>query len=206
MSVCVSTSRTSAASSCSRRRRILVSRCAWSFLASWYSEFSLRSPHSRAVLMRSAISRRATVSSCSSSAWRAFMPSAVMTTESLKRNILVLWGETATPLAVIAHRHQGVGDPRAQHEVAGVAGEGDRRGRAGHRDRRAPTVGEHGLKTLPDGRRLRGDDRYAVDGGLHVDHPTRTYVRMRTAAAQATSAGAGSTLSGGDSLTARQAI
>ena len=55
-SVCVSTSRTSAASSCSRMRRIFVSRCAWSFLASWYSEFSLRSPHSRAVLMRSAIS------------------------------------------------------------------------------------------------------------------------------------------------------
>ena len=43
-SVCVSTSRTSAASSRSRMRRIFVSRCAWSFLASWYSEFSLTSP------------------------------------------------------------------------------------------------------------------------------------------------------------------
>ena len=66
-SVCVSTSRTSALISCSRIRRIFVSKCAWSFLASWYSEFSLRSPHSRAVLIRSAISARATVSRCSSS-------------------------------------------------------------------------------------------------------------------------------------------
>ena len=43
----------------SRSRRILVSRIAWASLASWYSAFSLRSPSSRAALMRSAISPRA---------------------------------------------------------------------------------------------------------------------------------------------------
>ena len=32
----------------STRRLILVSRCAWSSLAMWYSAFSLRSPSSRA--------------------------------------------------------------------------------------------------------------------------------------------------------------
>src|SRR4051794_17326686 len=154
-----------------------VSRNAWSFLASWYSEFSLRSPHSRAVLMRSAISPRATVSSCSSSAWRALRPSAVMTTGSLKAHILVLWRETATPLAVIAHGHQGVRDPCAQHEVARVAREGDRVRRPRHRDRRAAAVGQNRLQAAPDGGRLRGEDRDVVDGGLHARQPTRTYVR-----------------------------
>ena len=52
-----SASTTTAPAIFSRSLAILVSRCAWSFLASWYSLFSLRSPHSRAVLMRSAISR-----------------------------------------------------------------------------------------------------------------------------------------------------
>ena len=56
-----------AAAICSRSRAIFVSRCAWSFLASWYSLFSFRSPHSRAVLMRSAISRRPSPSSAASS-------------------------------------------------------------------------------------------------------------------------------------------
>src|SRR3954451_12890006 len=54
---------------------ILRSSIACSFLASWYSEFSLRSPHSRAVLMRSAISRRAGPSSSASSAFSASRPS-----------------------------------------------------------------------------------------------------------------------------------
>ncbi len=40
----------------SRRRLIRVSRCAWSSLAMWYSAFSLRSPSSRATLIRAAIS------------------------------------------------------------------------------------------------------------------------------------------------------
>ena len=40
----------------SRRRLIRVSRCAWSSLAMWYSAFSLRSPSSRAALIRAAIS------------------------------------------------------------------------------------------------------------------------------------------------------
>ena len=48
---------------------------------------------------------------------------------------------------------------------------------ARHRDRRAPTVGEDGLQALPDGGRLRGEDRDAVDGGFHAPQPTRTYVR-----------------------------
>ena len=38
------------------RRWILVSRCAWSSLAMWYSAFSLRSPISRAKGMRLAMS------------------------------------------------------------------------------------------------------------------------------------------------------
>src|SRR5262245_46496102 len=128
--------------------------------------------------MRSAISRRATVSSCSSSAWRAFRPSAVMTTGSLKPHILVLRGEAATPLAVIAHGHQRVRDPRAQHEIAGVAGERDRARRPLHRDRRAAAGGQDLLQLAPDGGRLRGEDRDVVDGGFHAAHPTRTYVRF----------------------------
>ena len=38
-------------------RAIFVSRCAWSSLAAWYSAFSLRSPCSRAAVIRSAIVR-----------------------------------------------------------------------------------------------------------------------------------------------------
>src|SRR3954471_22767357 len=168
VSVWTSTSRTSALSSCSRIRRIFVSRCAWSFLASWYSEFSLRSPHSRAVLMRSAISLRLTVSRCSSSACSACCASAVMRTRSLKRIILILWLEAATPLAVVAHGHQRICDPRAEHEIAGVARERDRRRRARHGDRRTAAVGEDGLQALPDRGGLRGEDRDAVDGGFHA--------------------------------------
>src|SRR4051812_14602143 len=55
-----------------------VSRCAWASLAAWYSAFSFRSPHSRAVLIWAAISSRPAVSSCSSSARRASRPSAVI--------------------------------------------------------------------------------------------------------------------------------
>jgi hypothetical protein len=55
---------------------------AWSFLASWYSEFSLRSPHSRAVAIRAAISWRAVVSSRVISAPRASKSAAVMYTGS----------------------------------------------------------------------------------------------------------------------------
>ena len=62
----------------SRSRAIFVSRCACSFLASWYSLFSFRSPHSRAVLMRSAISRRPSPSSAASSASSVASPSAVV--------------------------------------------------------------------------------------------------------------------------------
>src|SRR4051794_41484761 len=85
-----------------------------------------------------AIPRRATVSSCSSSVCNAASPSAVMTTESDKLNRLVLRREAAPPLAVIADRHQRVGDAGAQHEVAGVARERERARVARHVDRPAP--------------------------------------------------------------------
>src|SRR3954452_15198640 len=167
-SVWTSTSRTSALSSCSRIRRIFVSRCAWSFLASWYSEFSLRSPHSRAVLMRSAISLRLTVSRCSSSACSACCASAVMRTGSLKRSSLVLGGEAAPPFPVVAGGHQRVRHAGAEHELAGVRDEGDGAAGAGHADRRAAPGGQLGLQALPDGGRLGNDDGEAVDGGLHA--------------------------------------
>ncbi len=64
-----SSTTTTACAIFSRSRAIFVSRCAWSFLASWYSLFSFRSPHSRAVLIRSAISRRPSPSSAASSAF-----------------------------------------------------------------------------------------------------------------------------------------
>src|SRR5664280_2962251 len=73
-----SSSTTTALAIFSRSLAILVSRCACSFLASWYSLFSFRSPHSRAVLMRSAISLRPWPSSSASSALRASTPSAVI--------------------------------------------------------------------------------------------------------------------------------
>src|SRR5664280_1476394 len=73
-----SSSTTTALAIFSRSLAILVSRCACSFLASWYSLFSFRSPHSRAVLMRSAISLRPWPSSSASSAFRASTPSAVI--------------------------------------------------------------------------------------------------------------------------------
>ena len=57
-------SATTACSWRSRSRRISVSTCAWASLAS-DSAFSLRSPHSRAVLIGSAIARRPAVSSAS---------------------------------------------------------------------------------------------------------------------------------------------
>src|SRR4051812_33778964 len=148
-------------------RRIFVSRCAWSFLASWYSAFSLRSPHSRAVLIRSAISRRATVSSCSSSACSAASPSAVMTTESLKPLSLVLRGKAAPPLAVVADGHQRVRDAGAEHEVAGVARERQCARVPRHVDRRAPALGQDALQELPHGGRLRDDDAETMHGGLH---------------------------------------
>ena len=84
-----------------------------------------------------------------------------------KLAILVLGRKAATPLAVIAHGHQRVGDPRAQHEIARVARERDRPRRPRHRDRRAPALGQDGLQALPDGGGLRGEDRDVVDGGLH---------------------------------------
>src|SRR4051812_46744006 len=149
-------------------RRIFVSRCAWSFFASWYSEFSLRSPHSRAVLIRSAISRRATVSSCSSSACSAWCASAVIRTRSVKPVSLVLRLKTATPFAVVAHRHQRVRDPRAQHEVTRIADEHDRVRLPRHRDRWVAASGQKGLQALPDGGWLGGEDRDAVDGGFHA--------------------------------------
>src|ERR1044071_9426995 len=139
-------------------RRIFVSRCAWSFLASWYSEFSLRSPHSRAVLIRSAISLRATVSNCSSSACSACCAWAVMTTRSAKRISLVLGLEAPAPLAVVAHRHQRVRDTRPQHEIPGVAHERDRVRLPRHRDRRTPALSDQRLQALPDGGWLRGED------------------------------------------------
>ena len=71
-------STTTAAAIFSRTRAIFVSRCACSFLASWYSLFSFRSPHSRAVLIRSAISLRPSPSSSASSAFRLCRPSAVI--------------------------------------------------------------------------------------------------------------------------------
>ena len=49
----------------------------------WYSAFSLRSPSSRAAWMRAAIWRRASPSSCASSALRASRPSAVIASPSL---------------------------------------------------------------------------------------------------------------------------
>src|SRR4051794_6039883 len=73
-----STSTTTAVRSRSRRRLILVSRCAWSSLAMWYSAFSLRSPSSRATLIRAAILVRAEPSSCSISSRSAAIPSSVI--------------------------------------------------------------------------------------------------------------------------------
>src|SRR6478609_8094648 len=90
----------------------------------------------------------------------------------------VLGGETATPLAVIADGHQRVRDPRAEHEVPGVAHERDRVRLAGHRDRWAAALDQDGLEALPDGRWLRGDDDDPVDGGFHTAEHTRTYVRL----------------------------
>src|SRR3954454_6674935 len=55
-----------------------VSSRAWAFLASWYSAFSLRSPKPRAVLISSAIARRAGPSSSAISARSASSPSAVI--------------------------------------------------------------------------------------------------------------------------------
>src|SRR3954454_10922904 len=55
-----------------------VSSRAWAFLASWYSAFSLRSPKPRAVLISSAIARRAGPSSSEISALSASSPSAVI--------------------------------------------------------------------------------------------------------------------------------
>src|SRR4051794_1500698 len=55
-----------------------VSRCACASLAAWYSAFSFRSPHSRAVLICAAICSRPVLSSCSSSARRASSPWAVI--------------------------------------------------------------------------------------------------------------------------------
>src|SRR5918998_3138301 len=49
-------------------RAILASSMAASSFAAWYSAFSLRSPHSRAIPIRSAISRRPWPSSASMSA------------------------------------------------------------------------------------------------------------------------------------------
>src|SRR3954453_11492130 len=118
--------------------------------------------------MRSAIALRATVSRCSSSACSACCASAVMTTRSLKRLSLVLRLKAAPPFAVVADRHQRVRDPRAEHEIAGVAREGDRRRGARHGDRRTAAVGEDGLQALPDRGGLRGEDRDAVDGGFHA--------------------------------------
>ena len=60
-----------------------VSRWACSSLAAWYSAFSLRSPWPRAVRIRAAISRRATVSSWPISALRAVRPSCVIGSPSL---------------------------------------------------------------------------------------------------------------------------
>src|ERR1019366_5892173 len=74
----VSSSTITASAIFSRSLAILVSRWVCSFLASLYSLFSFRSPHSRAVLMRSAISRRPSPSSTASSALRASRPSAVI--------------------------------------------------------------------------------------------------------------------------------
>src|SRR4051794_14967999 len=128
--------------------------------------------------MRSAISLRATVSRCSSSACSACCASAVMTTRSLKRISLVLRLEAAPPFAVVADRHQRIRNPRPQHEIAGVASEGERALRAGHGDRWAPAVGEDRLQALPYGLGLRGEDRDAVDGGFHGADGTRTYVRV----------------------------
>src|SRR3954468_10233525 len=61
-----------------RSCRIFVSSRAWAFLASWYSAFSLRSPNPRAVLISSAIARRAGPSSSAISARSASSPSAVI--------------------------------------------------------------------------------------------------------------------------------
>ncbi len=59
-------------------RLIFVSRCACASFASWYSEFSFRSPQARAVRSRSAICRRPSVSSSRSSASSAASPSGVI--------------------------------------------------------------------------------------------------------------------------------
>src|SRR4051812_37472806 len=71
-----------------RSCRILVSSRAWAFLASWYSAFSLRSPNPRAVLISSAIARRAGPSSSAISARSAARPSAVIWF-SIARNLSI---------------------------------------------------------------------------------------------------------------------
>ena len=58
----------------SRRRLIRVSRWAWSSLATWYSAFSLRSPSSRATLIRADIAWRLGPSRSASSVRRSSRP------------------------------------------------------------------------------------------------------------------------------------
>src|SRR5436190_6378403 len=89
-----------------------VSRCAWEFFASWYSAFSFRSPHSRAVVIRSASSRRLSVSKRSTSACKAWKLSAVIATLSA---IVSLWVVSTGWMTIAA----GTGGPPVKPSRAG---------------------------------------------------------------------------------------
>src|SRR3954465_4676708 len=82
-----------------------VSRWACASFAAWYSAFSLRSPHSRAVLIWAAICSRPVVSSSSSSARRASSPSAGM---AFSVNSVLGFGGRETLATSVRHRLAGM--------------------------------------------------------------------------------------------------
>src|SRR5271165_874220 len=124
-------STTTASAIFSRSRAILVSRWACSFLASWYSLFSLRSPHSRAVLIRSAISRRPSPSRAASSALRASSPSAVMRLVASGTEPRAYWLGPGGPVRLEVGRRRGrqqcvdLHDGGLDEQLPGGRGAGD---------------------------------------------------------------------------------
>src|SRR3954454_9636748 len=170
------------------RRWIFVSRCAWSSFAMWYSAFSLRSPRSRAALMRSAISARPRVSSSSISARSAARPSDVICSGSgiraeyrpaearpapapssdalHTREILVPVALAAALRVVVAHDGPAGALALERHRVALIADRVvmdavDRDGRGGVGVRRPAGIDLHAVG-------LAVDDLGADDDDVHV--------------------------------------